>query len=187
MSINILIVTTANRTRRFKLEAADDINRLLDSLKRSAQIFSGKPLIVGSAGQTDIFSSASIACVELETAMDLAGYIPGAQHVTITALNEEEAISPFEGGVEGESFKARIDFFFEGGHVLNTLVEGERKAALAERLMNLTGILERQVMFYRLPEGGIGLMNPQSMTRVVITPGVPDLPSDAWIADPIQV
>lgn len=187
MPINILVVTTANRTRRFRQSGADDINRLLDSLKRGARIFSGKPLIIGSSGQTDIFSAASIACVELETMRDLEAYIPGAQNVTITALTEEEAISPFEGGVEGENFQARIDFFFKGGHVISTLVEGERKAALAERLMNLTSILERPVIFYRLPQGGIGLMNPQAMTRVMITPGVPDLPSDAWIADPVLV
>lgn len=187
MSINILVVTTANRTRRFKQDKSDCINRLLDGIRHSARIFSGKPLIIGSDGQTDIFSAASIACVELETAENLEACIPGAQNVTITALTEEEAISPFEGGVEGENFTARIDFFFQGGHVLNTLVEGERKAALAERLMNLTSILERPVIFYRLPQGGIGMMNPQAMTRVVITPGVPDLPSDAWIADPVLV
>lgn len=187
MSINILVVTTANRTRRFRQDNIDDINRLLDSLKRSAHIFADKPLIIGSSGQTDIFSSNSIACVELETSRDLESYVPPAQHLSITALTEEEAISPFEGGLVGESFTVRIDFFFQGGHVLNTLVEGERKAALAERLMNLTGILERPVIFYRLPQGGIGMMNPQAMTRVVITPGVPDLPRDAWVADPVLV
>lgn len=185
MSIEILVVTTTNRAWRFRQEEADEIDRLLDSLQRSAHFFSDKPLIIGSAGQTDIFSSASIACVELLTSRDLDGYIPGAQNVTITSLTEEEAISPFEGGVEGERFKARIDFFFKGGHVLNTLVQGERKAALAERLMNLTSLLERPVIFYRLPQGGIGLMNPQTMTRVVITPGVPDLPRDAWSATPV--
>jgi hypothetical protein len=26
-------------------------------------------------------------------------------------------------------------------------------------------------------------MNPHAMTRFVITPGVPDLPRDAWFAD----
>ena len=187
MSINILVVTTANRTRRFKQDSVDDINHLLDSLKRSAHIFSGKPLIISSAGQTDIFSPSSIACVELETSQDLDSYVPGAQNLSITALTEEEAISPFEGGVVGDSFTARIDFFFQGGHVINTLVEGERKMALAERLMNLTSILERPVIFYRLPQGGIGMMNPQAMTRVTVTPGVPDLPRDAWVAVPVLV
>jgi len=185
MSITISVITTVNRTRRFTLDNTDDINHLLDSLKRSASIFSGKPLIIGSAAQTNIFSSASIACIELETSRDLESHLPGVQDLTITALTTDEAIAPFSGGLEGEHFKARIDFFFQGGHVLNTLVEGERKAALAERLMNLTSIFERPVIAYRLPQGGFGMMNPQAMTRSVITPGVPDLPRDAWVANEV--
>ena len=94
-------------------------------------------------------------------------------------------MAPFAGELAGENFKARIDFYFQGGHVLHTRVEGERKAALAERLMNLTSIFEHPVLAYRLPQGGIGLMNPQAMTRSLVTPGVPDLPRDAWVAEPV--
>ncbi|MCC2867675.1 MAG: hypothetical protein LK562_07775, partial [Candidatus Accumulibacter phosphatis] len=70
-----------------------------------------------------------------------------------------------------------------GGHVLCTLAEGIRKPALAERLMSLTSLFERPMITYRLAHGGVGLMNPHAMTRFVITPGVPDLPRDAWLAD----
>ena len=49
--------------------------------------------------------------------------------------------------------------------------------------MNLTGHLERQTIIYHLPQGGVGLMNPHAMTRFVISPGVPDLPRDAWVAE----
>ena len=50
--------------------------------------------------------------------------------------------------------------------------------------MSLTSIFEHPVLVYRLPQGGIGLMNPQAMTRSLVTPGVPDLPRDAWVAEP---
>ena len=48
MAINISIITTANRARSFKQESPESINQLLEGLKRSANIFSGKPLIIGS-------------------------------------------------------------------------------------------------------------------------------------------
>lgn len=185
MSIKVSVITTANRTRCFTLDNADSISHLLDSLKRSAHMFSGKPLIIGSEVQTEIFAASSIACIELETDGKLDGYLPGGQNLLITALSAEEAMAPFAGGLAGEIFKARIDFYFQGGHVLHTRVEGERKAALAERLMNLTSIFEHPVLAYRLPQGGIGLMNPQAMTRSLVTPGVPDLPRDAWVAEPV--
>jgi len=184
MSIKVSVITTANRTRSFTLDKAENISHLLDSLKRSAHMFSGKPLIIGSAAQTEIFAASSIACIELETVNDLDGYLPGGQNLLITALSAEQAMAPFAGGITGDSFKARIDFYFQGGHVLHTRVEGERKAALAERLMSLTSIFEHPVLAYRLPQGGIGLMNPQAMTRSLVTPGVPDLPRDAWVAEP---
>lgn len=186
MSITVSVITTANRTCRFALEAPDHISHLLNSLKRSASIFSGSPLIIGSPEQTSIFSSASIACIEIETSRDLADFLPGQPTPTFTALTLEEARNPFEWAVEEEYFKARIDFYFHGGHVLNTHVEGPRKTALAERLMNLTSIFERPVILYKLPQGGVGIMNPHAMTRAEITPGVPDLPRDAWIASTIE-
>jgi hypothetical protein len=183
MSINIKVVTTANRTQRFTVKDSDGVKRLLDSLRNSAGIFTGKPLIIGGVGKTEIFSSGSIVCIELESDLDLSAHLPMPQEMTITALSEKEANAPFTGGLDGEHFQAHISFFFLGGHILNTLAEGERKAALSDRLMNLTRIFERPMICYRLPQGGIGLMNPQSMTRTVITPGAPDLPTDAWVAE----
>lgn len=185
MSITVSVVTTANRTRRFKLEDGEDIQRMLNSLKYSASIFTGKPLIIGSTAQTEIFAATAIACIELETTSDLSSYLPSFQTPTITALTTKESIAPFAGKLEDNNVRSRLDFFFKGGHVLNTEIEGERNEALAERLSNLTSIFERPVISYLLPQGGIGLMNPQAMIRSVITPGAPDLPLDAWIADPV--
>ncbi len=185
MSITVSVITTANRTRRFVVDNADSIKHLLDSLKHSANLFTGKPLIIGSATQTEIFAATAIACIELESASSIDGHLPGVQNPTITALTMEESIAPFAVELAGNRFKGRIDFFFKGGHVLNTFIEGERNDALAERLINLTSIFDRPFIAYHLPQGGIGLMNPHAMTRSVVTPGAPDLPRDAWVAEPI--
>lgn len=185
MAISITVVTTANRARRFLQTDAASVEQILESLKRSSQIFVGKPLIVGSAGQTEVFSPGSIACIEIEASRDLNAYVPTSQNLTLTGLTPEQVGMPFTGATDGEHVRARIDFFFAGGHVLHTRAEGVRKAALAERLMNLTSLFERPVISYHLAQGGIGLMNPQAMTRFLISPGVPDLPRDAWLADSV--
>lgn len=183
MAIGITVITTANRARRFLQTDEAAIEHTVDSLRRSSQMFSGKPLIIGSAAQTEVFARASIACVEFEAAKDLSAHVASPLNLELTVLKPEQLAEPFSGWFEGERFKVRIDFFFEGGHVLHTLAEGVRKAALAERLMNLTSFLERPVMNYRLAHGGIGLMNPAAITRFLISPGIDDLPRDAWLAE----
>lgn len=183
MAIGITVITTANRARRFLQTDEEALELTLVSLKRSSQMFTGKPLIIGSAAQTEVFARAAIACVEFEAAKDLSAYVASPLNLELTVLTPEQLAEPFFGSVEGERFKVRIDFFFSGGHVLHTRAEGIRKAALAERLMNLTSFLERPVMNYRLAHGGVGLMNPANITRFVITPGIDDLPRDAWLAE----
>ena len=132
MSINVSVISTANSTRHFALNSVESISHLLINLKRSSRIFTGNLLIIGSGAQTEIFSTASIACVEMESENDLEVYLPRGQNLALTSLTTVEAIEPFEGG---------------------------------------------------LPQGGIGLMNPLAMTRLVIIPGIPDLPKEAWVAD----
>lgn len=127
MAINISVITTANRARRFKQESPESINQLLEGAQTQRQHYlSGKPLIIGSGVQTTIFAAASIACIELETDLDIDSYLPGKHDAAITALNTEEAITPFQGGIDGNSFSARIDFHFLGGHVINAVIKGER-------------------------------------------------------------
>lgn len=184
MAIGITVITTGNRARRFLQTDAAAAQHTIDALRRSNQMFSGKPLILGSPAQTEVFARASIACVEFEAARDLSGYVATPLNLELTALTPAQLAEPIDTAVEGEHFKVRIDFFFAGGHVLHTLAEGVRKAALAERLMNLTTFLERPVMNYRLAQGGVGLMNPAAITRFVIVPGTADLPSGAWLAEP---
>ncbi len=49
MATSITVITTANRARRFAQADDASMDQIIDSLKRSGQLFSGKPLIIGSA------------------------------------------------------------------------------------------------------------------------------------------
>ncbi len=184
MAISLTVITTSSRARRFLQTDATAVEQIIESLKRSSQIFSGKPLIIGSSGQTEVFATGSIACIEIAAGRDLSASVPNSLNLTLTAMTPDELVRPFVGGTDGDHVRARIDFFFLGGYVLHTRAEGTRKAALAERLMNLTSLFERPAINYHLPDGGVGLMNPHAMTRVLITPAVPDLPRDTWLAEP---
>jgi hypothetical protein len=191
MAISITVITTANRARRFFQTDPASVDQVLESLKRSSQIFAGKPLIIGAAGQTEVFSPASIACVEIETNRDVSEYVPAPLNLTLTALTSDQRAEPFEGGLEGDHFRARIDFFFTGGHVLHTSAKGVRKAALAERLVNLTSLFERPAITYRLAQGGVGLMNPHAMTRGRVRRQMVrgcrrDLPGYLAVAGPVE-
>lgn len=107
MSINVSVITTANTTRHFVLNSVGSISHLLLNLKRSSRIFTGNLLVIGSGAQTEIFSTASIASVEMESANDLEIYLPRGQSLTLTALTTVEAIEPFEGGLESEFSRCR--------------------------------------------------------------------------------
>jgi hypothetical protein len=72
MAIGITVITTANSARRFLQTDEAAIEQTLDSLRRSSQMFAGKPLIVGSEAQTEVFARASIACLEFAAAKDLS-------------------------------------------------------------------------------------------------------------------
>ena len=52
MAIGITVITTTNQVRRFFQTDATAFEQIFSSLQRSAQLFSGTPLIIGSAGQT---------------------------------------------------------------------------------------------------------------------------------------
>ena len=189
MSVTVTVVTTANRVRRCTLDTATGTEALRHALQRGAHLFSGKPLIIGSSQQTELFAAPTIACLEVEcdpaSAAALTAITPPiGQNPTLYKLTATEAETPFVGGIDGEHYTARLDFYFAGGHVLATRAEGTRKMSMAERFMNLTSLFERPLIVYHLPTGGIGLMNPQAMTRSTVTPGVPELPSDALPAVP---
>ena len=106
MAISITVITTANRARRFLQTEVARIEPILDSFRRSGQIFSGKPLIIGSERQTEVFAAASIACVEIETDRDLSEHFPSHPDLVLMAMTPAQRALPFAGGLEGEHFKA---------------------------------------------------------------------------------
>ncbi len=180
MSITITIVTTANRTRRFKQSDPQRINEILESLKRCSQLFASRSLIVVSDNSTDVFAPAAITRIEIETAIDLAPYLPPGRDTNIRAIGLGEASPPIL--LSEEIISVPADFFFEGGDTLSTWFENPRPADPIERTMRLSRFYEQSVIFYQPTTPGIGLMNPHVMTRTLIGAALPDVPTGSWHA-----
>jgi hypothetical protein len=182
MSIAVTIVTTANRTRRFTQADEAGIQEILESLRRSGQLFSARTLIVGSAQETEIFSPASITRIEIETQRDLAAYLPQLGDSRLTQIPEGGVTPPAE--VSETHFSGRVDFFFAGGDTVALWICGPRPVGSNERLSQLTRLFEQPVLLYKLAAGGVGLMNPAAMTRALIASGSEKLPLGSWRLNP---
>ena len=181
MTVAVTLITTENNRHDFTLDTSGNIDLLLNQLKSNAQSIFGKPLIVGSSEGTEIFAPGSIARIEMRGAFDVEAMLTDTQVPSVTTLHDDDP-DPDHDDAYGESqFRVGMTVFFRGGSALRLRVEGKRKAALAERLMSLTGIFARPVVLHRLARGGLGLINPQAVTRARINPPVPDLPRDAWL------
>ena len=185
MPVIVTVVTTNNSTHSFALDSAAPTTALGQLLQRGAHLFSGKPLIFGSDQQTELFAAESLVSIEVswppsEDRPELAAAFPASpQNPEFSKIEAAVPATVFAGGLDGEQYAVRLEFHFEGGHHLACLAEGVRRAVLAERRMNLTRLFEHPFLSYRLPGNGFGLINPKTLHQVTITPGVPDLPSDA--------
>jgi len=188
MSIAINVITTANHTRHFTQQDGDRINEIFRNLGNCAKLFSSRVLIFGSATETEIFSPSSITRIEIVTSRDLTEFLPKqltTGKMVITSLPPDTLDKTRQSHIDDENVAGRIDFFFEGGDTLPAWIEGIRPGDSSERLMNLTRLFEQPIILYKLPQGGIGLMNPGVMTRAVIKSGELTLPSGAWRAEPV--
>lgn len=182
MSITVTIITTANRTRRFTQTDETCIQSLLDSLGRVGQLFANRTLIIGSGQETEIFSPSSITRIEIETARDLSTHLPQHGETQLTLIPEGSATPAPE--VSETVFSGQVDFFFEGGDRVSIWMSGPRPSGTNERLMRLTRLFEQPVLMYNLPAGGIGLMNPNAMTRALIAATTEQLPFGSWQLNP---
>jgi hypothetical protein len=170
MAISITVITTANRARRFL--QTDAASRADFRASTQRQLFSGKPLIIGSAGQTEVFAPASIACLEIETDSRPQRATCPALEPDADGTDARAACRTVRRRARRRAFQARIEFFFTGGHVLYTTPKAFASSA-CRAPDEPDQPLRPPAINYRLAQGGIGLMNPHAMTRFVITPACP--------------
>ena len=184
VALTIKLVTTANRVRQFYQSNADSARIELERITSGASVFSRSSLIIASDLQTEICSPRKIAVIEFQT--ELAVPFLHAEHgrIVIAEIDPEQDGYSIDAD-DSEQGSYRADFYFSGGYVLNTRISGRyRDNSVSNQLRITAQIFEIPIIFYLPITGGIGLINPQALTRVVITPGDAMLiPADAIKVD----
>jgi len=178
MSITLTIVTTANRSRRFKQSDPARIAEILENLRRCAQIFSNRSLIIVSDTSTAIYNPSAITRIEIEIEMDLTPYLPPGRNTNIRAVVLDDPQPPTILNEQVVSVSA--DFYFTGGDTLSTWIENERPSDPLERTMRITRLFEQPVIFYQPTAPGIGLINPALMTCGMLGAALTDAPTGSW-------
>jgi hypothetical protein len=182
MPLSIKIVTTANRTRYFHQSDASQAAKSIALIAGATSIYAAPSLLLTSALQAEVFAPRRIALIELD-GESLPADRPGQSDVLITAIDPDDS-APVYDLDEASGGRFRVDFFFVGGYVLSTRVEVDNsEATFADRTRRVTQLFETPLIWYTSSGGGIGLMNPSTMTRTVITPAGGTVPADALLVD----
>lgn len=181
MSLVITIVTTANRTRRFHQAAPERISDILASMQRCAQWFQQKSLVIAGHDSTEIIHPGSITRIEFDTQQDLAPFLPSALHPFIHAIPSEALTQP--GKIDTEHAATRIDFYFNGGDTLAAWLESPVRGSVPERTTRNAQLFEEAIITYTTQRGGIGFINPATMTRAHVSAALLYPPATAWHAD----
>lgn len=179
MSAVIKVVTTANRTRFFHHSGKDGSG--LGRLLGPQGVFAGPALVFASPLQTEVYSPKQIAYIEID---GIGAAAAGEEHrdTLITGIAESNAAPEYD-LYDGPS-RFRVVFYFTGGAELHAHVEVDNTdVSDADRLRRVSRLFELPLVKFTTAAGGIGLINPAVMTRVMITPAGDILPSDAIAVD----
>ncbi len=181
MLATITVVTSANKQRVFVQNDREVFEELCASLQRYQQFFKRKTLILASKSETEIFLPASLTRIEIQSSEDVGRFLPDGRDSVITAVEPANPIP--DATVGADVFSGRVDFFFHGGDNLTTWVQGPLASTQIERIANFNNVFDQGVVTYIPQVGGIGFMNPDVMTHVLIHVGARHLPADAWRVD----
>lgn len=182
MSLSIKIVTTANSTRHFHQSDEKQVAYSVSALTGVTNVYKGASLVFSSNLQSEIFSPRRIALIEL-AGETVPAPRAGQGNTEITAIGDDDATPEYN--LFGEEYGTfRVDFFFVGGYVLRTkVIVDNTEATFADRTWRIAQLFETPLIWYRSANGGVGLINPSTLTRAIITPGGEVVPADAHIVD----
>lgn len=82
----------------------------------------------------------------------------------------------------GQRFEGLLDIHIVGGHHLYLKVIGEAVLP-AERMQRINFYLTARGLSFRLPDGGLGVVNLANAVKFTSYPGPAEVPNDAWPAN----
>lgn len=192
MAVSIKIVTSNHVTRQFYQSNAENESALIHKLKNNSHLFTLPSLIITSDLQTEMFAPKNIVAIEVDSHEGEKFELP-YNDMYFQAMDSGDEVFAFDLDFETDTNsdastnvprRARVEFYFQGGHAVTTeLVLNREEASLAERTNRITQAFEQPIIYYQTENNGLGLFNPHAMTRAIITPRILVTPTDTIIVD----
>jgi hypothetical protein len=178
MIFNVTIVTTANKTLKFSQQDTEAIEQILGNLRKPSQLFTNRSMVIATGEEIQLISPASLTRIVIETELDLSDTIPQLQDAHMTLL--EEGASTAAPLLTDAEISSRVDCFFEGGDTISFWLSGPRPTNPADRMLRISRLFENPVLIYKLPQGGVGFINPARLIsiRLGISSDLP--PNNTW-------
>src|SRR6266496_935082 len=160
-----------------------------------ARLFARPRIVVGSEHSKSVFVSAEIVRVDFLHDSFQCWEFPGG-YSDIVELSEEEfrkhahldqpELMPQrkQPTPVGDLLVSFVKLHMRGGRPLFVMVEIPVKLP-AESQSFMQFMLSKAAVHMRLRGGGIGVLNLANLAGYTVYPGVAQIPSDAWLAEPV--
>jgi hypothetical protein len=169
--------------------------KLWDAIEPS-RLFAHQRIVVGSEHSKSVFVAAEIIRVDfLHDSFQCWEFPRG--YSDIVELSEEEfrkharlddpslMVKRDQPTPPGDPLVAFIKLQMRGGQPQFVMVEAAAKLP-AESQSFMQFLLSKTAVHLRLRGGGIGVLNLANLAGYTVYPGVAQLPSDAWLGEPIS-
>jgi hypothetical protein len=160
-----------------------------------ARLFARPRIVVGSEHSKTVFVTAETVRIDFVQAGFQCWQFP-AGYGDIVELSEEEfhrharldrpqsMVKRDQPTPAGDLLVSFVKLQMRGGRPLFVMVEIHATLP-AESQSFMHFMLSKAAVHFRLRGGGIGVVNLANLAAYRVYPGVPQIPSDAWIAEPI--
>ena len=175
---------------------ADDVlaRKIWDGVE-PARLFARQRIVIGSEHSKTVFVSAEIIRVDFLHESFQCWEFPGG-YSDIVELSEEEfrkharfdqpELMPKreQPTPTGDLLVSFVRLHMRGGRPLFVMIEVPVKLP-AESQSFMQFMLSKAAVHMRLRGGGIGVLNLANLAAYSVYPGVAQIPTDAWLAEPI--
>jgi len=189
----IRVHLTSGSVEYFVQHGDKEARKIWDSVE-PARLFATPRIVIGSDHSKAVFVSAEIVRVDFIENSFQCWEFPGG-YSDIVELSEDEfrkhahldqtAQMPKRGRQTpvGDLLVSFVKLQLRGGHTLYSMVEAPvRLPAESQSFMQF--MLSKAAFHMRLRGGGIGMVNLSNLVGYNVYPGVAQIPSDAWLAEP---
>jgi hypothetical protein len=176
-------------------QADATINKKLWDEIEPSRLFARHRIVVGSEHSKSVFVACEIVRVDFVHESFQCWEFP-AGYSDIVELSEDEfrqhahldrrelMVKRNQQTPAGDLLVSFVKLQMRGGHPVFVMVEIPVKLP-AENQSFMQFMLSKGAIHMRLRSGGIGILNLANLAAYTVYPGVAQIPSDSWLAEPI--